>query len=88
LETIVNSFTEKNVLEKQLLIVLQKRCWSLYILGWRQIQNVCTTFIMFFIKILMDIYTKTYLICILYFVYKQIIIFSTFGLRNTVLKSK
>ncbi|XP_022172006.1 structural maintenance of chromosomes protein 5 isoform X2 [Myzus persicae] len=37
LETIVSSFTEKKSLEEQLLVVLQKRCWSLYMLAWQQI---------------------------------------------------
>lgn len=63
LETIVNSFTEKKVLENQLLVVLQKRCWSVYILGWRQIKNVCIIIIMFFIKLLMEVYIKIYLLC-------------------------
>lgn len=40
LETIVNTFTEKKSLENELLIILQKRSWTLYILGWRQIQSV------------------------------------------------
>ncbi|XP_026817249.1 structural maintenance of chromosomes protein 5 [Rhopalosiphum maidis] len=39
LETIVNTFTEKKLLEEQLLTVLQKRCWSLYILAWQQISS-------------------------------------------------
>ncbi|KAL4131729.1 hypothetical protein QTP88_009002 [Uroleucon formosanum] len=39
LETIVSSFTEKKLLEKQLLVVLQKRCWSLYMLAWQQISS-------------------------------------------------
>ncbi|XP_016657266.1 structural maintenance of chromosomes protein 5 [Acyrthosiphon pisum] len=39
LETIVSSFTEKKLLEEQLLVVLQKRCWSLYMLAWQQISS-------------------------------------------------
>lgn len=39
LETIVSTFTEKKSLEEQLLTVLQKRCWSLYILAWKQINS-------------------------------------------------
>lgn len=39
LETIVSSFTEKKSLEEQLVVVLQKRCWSLYILAWQQISS-------------------------------------------------
>ncbi|XP_050058944.1 structural maintenance of chromosomes protein 5 [Aphis gossypii] len=39
LETIVSTFTEKKSLEEQLLVVLQKRCWSLYILAWKQISS-------------------------------------------------
>ncbi|XP_050443520.1 structural maintenance of chromosomes protein 5 [Adelges cooleyi] len=39
LETIVNSFQEKKTLESELLIILQKRCWTLYTLAYTQIRD-------------------------------------------------
>ncbi|XP_025193514.1 structural maintenance of chromosomes protein 5 [Melanaphis sacchari] len=39
LETIVSTFTEKKSLEEQLLVVIQKRCWTLYVLAWQQISG-------------------------------------------------
>ncbi|VVC40914.1 Hypothetical protein CINCED_3A020659 [Cinara cedri] len=45
LETIVSSFTEKELLEDRLLAIVQKRCWSLYILTWNQIKIVSLSII-------------------------------------------